>query len=100
MKKHDDWNTDWIITVASSEADSVSVYRFRGTANEVIQKIVDLAKDDRERDEENYDYGCETMDDVDDISNGSGWLFTAYSTFGNYHIDYQAIQLCQIDTLK
>lgn len=91
MSKYYDYESDWIIAVANTAADGIPVYRFRGTADKVRAKLADLAKEDMENDPDNI---CVS---VDDISNGCGREFSAYIEFSDYHITYQAIQLCQID---
>lgn len=47
-----------------------------------------------------YEHGCKSVDDVIDSSDGCGWLFSAYSTYDNYHIDYQAIRADHIQPIK
>lgn len=81
MSKYDDYESDWIIAVANTAADGVLVYRFRGTADKVRAKLAELAKKDIENNPDNI---C-------------GREFSAYIEFSDYHITYQAIQLCQID---
>lgn len=48
MSKYDDYESDWIIAVANTAADGISVYRFRGTADKVKAKLAELAKKDME----------------------------------------------------
>ena len=81
MSKYDDYESDWIIAVANTAADGTSVYRFRGTADKVKAK---LAKKDMENDPDNICGGCSRE-------------FSVYIEYSDYHITYQAIQLCQID---
>lgn len=84
MSKYDDYESDWIIAVANTAADGISVYRFRGTADKVKAKLAELAKNDMEN-------------DPDNICNVCGREFSAYIEFSDYHITYQAIQWCQVD---
>lgn len=84
MSKYDDHESDWIIAVANTAADGISVYRFRGTADKVRAKLAELAKRDMEN-------------DPDNICNSYGREFSAYIEFSDYHITYQAIQWCQVD---
>lgn len=97
MSKYDDYESDWIIAVANTAADGTLVYRFRGTADKVRAKLAELAKKDIENDPDNICVSVDDVSDVDDISNGCGREFSAYIEFSDYHITYQAIQLCQID---
>lgn len=101
MKKYDEnYEADWIITVASSRADGTAVYKLHGNIDDLKQSLVAFAVSDREDDRDCYEYGCESIDDVIDSSDGCGWLFSAYSTYDNYHIDYQAIRVDHIQPIK
>lgn len=100
MEKNQSYKTDWIITVSSSEAEGIVVYKIFGSADDVRQKLIEFAASDRRNDEDCYEYGCETIDDVVDSSNGCEWLLNAYSTYNDYHIDYQAIQLSHIQSVQ
>lgn len=100
MEKNQSYKTDWIITVSSSEAEGTVVYKIFGSTDDVKKKIIELAAEDRENDKDCYEYGCETIDDIEDSSNGCGWRLNTYSIYDNYHIDYQAIQLSHIQSVQ
>lgn len=90
---------DWIIGVSNTEADGVALFRFRGTKDEIKQKLADLVNEDKERDEEHWDYGCETVLNIVDESNGCGWLYQAYGIYSGYHIDYTAKEFSHVDMI-
>ena len=94
------YKADWIITAASSEANGIAVYNLHGSIDDVKQTLVAFAASDRKNDEHCYEHGCKSVDDVIDSSDGCGWLFSAYSTYDNYHIDYQAIRADYIQPIK
>lgn len=101
MKKYDNtYEADWIITAISSEAEGAAVYKLHGNIDDVKQTLVAFAASDRKNDEHCYEHGCKSIDDVIDSSDGCGWLFSAYSTYDNYHIDYQAIRADHIQPIK
>ena len=92
-----DWNKDWIIAVANSEADGVTINRFYGTEEEVRALLARMVQEDLENDEESFEYGTEDPEDVEDC--GSGTL-NAYGTYAHYHIDYTAKEWAYIDHIK
>lgn len=49
--------TDWIIAIANSDSDGATIRRFFGTEDEVKILLVSLVEEDKENDEECYDYG-------------------------------------------
>ena len=71
-----------------------------GSIDDVRQTLVAFAASDRKNDEHCYEHGCKSVDDVIDSSDGCGWLFSAYSTYDNYHIDYQAIRVDHIQSIR
>jgi hypothetical protein len=57
---------DWIIGICNTNCDGVELYRFHGDNLEVRRKLLDLVKQNKEDDEHNdYEYGCESMDDIE-----------------------------------
>lgn len=101
MKKYDEnYKADWIITAISSGAEGAAVYKLHGNINDLKQTIMSFADSDREKDKDNYEYGCEILADIADSSNGDGWLFSAYNIYHEYHIDYQAIRVDHIQPIK
>lgn len=88
--------TDWIISIANSEADGVTIRRFFGSEEEVKELLVCLVREDKENDEFSYAYGTESVSDID--SDGFG-RFDAYGTYSSYHIDYSAEELSCISVI-
>ena len=66
---------DWIIGIGNSAVDGVRLLRFRGSKEEVKEKLLSLINEDKENDIENWDYGCETTKDIRDECNGHGWEY-------------------------
>ena len=85
--------TDWIIAIANSDSDGVTIRLFFGTEDEVRSLLVSLVEEDKENDEEEYEYGTESVDEV--ASDRSG-RFDAYATYSDYHIDYSAEEISSL----
>ena len=92
-------NYDWIIGICSSGADGVKIYMFRGTKEEVKEKLLTLITEDKNNDEDNWDFGCESIDDIRDEYNGLGYEFYGYGCYHDYHIDYTAKEFSHVDNI-
>lgn len=79
--------TDWIIAVANSDCDGVTIRRFFGTEDDVKNLLICLVKEDKENDDNSYDNGTESAAEVESDRIGR---FDAYATYSDYHIDYSA----------
>lgn len=90
---------DWIIGICSSGADGVCLFRFRGSKEELKNKLIAFIKEDRAKDEDNWDFGCETADDIRDESTGTGYEFYGYGCYHDYHIDYTAKEISHVETV-
>ena len=66
---------NWIIGICSSEADGVSLRKFRGSKEEVKEKLASLVTSDIANDTENWNYGSETSKEIMDVSNGLGYEY-------------------------
>lgn len=88
--------TDWIISIASSENDGVTIRRFFGSEEDVKELLVCLVREDKENDEISFDNGTESVSDVE--FDGLG-RFDAYGTYSSYHIDYSAEELFCISVI-
>lgn len=44
-----DYITDWLIGISNTDADGVTMYRFRGTRKDVKELLAKLAAQDREK---------------------------------------------------
>lgn len=90
---------DWIIGVCCSGADGVELFRFYGSKDDVKQMLLSLINNDRNNDEECWDFGCESLDDIVSQDNGRGYEFYGYGCYYDYHIDYSAKEFSQIEHL-
>lgn len=91
------WRKDWIIAVSNSEADGIIINRFYGTEQETKKLLIRMVQEDREKDEESFEYGTEEPDDVED--SGSGTL-NASATYAHYHIEYTAKEWAYVNHVK
>lgn len=83
---------DWIIGIGGTNLDGVILYKFNGTVQEVKQKLLDMVKEDKASDIENWDFGTEILSEVLDQT-GVENEFYAYGCYYDYHIDYTARKL-------
>lgn len=88
-------NDEWIITIADTSVDGVAINRFYGSKKEVKELLLKLLNADRENDAGAFDYGTETVDEIDN----NGTELNAYATYFSYHIDYTAILLNDISLI-
>lgn len=91
------WRKDWIIAVSNSEADGIVINRFYSTEQETKKLLIRMVQEDREKDEESFEYGAEGLEDVE--NNGSGTL-NASAIYAHYHIDYTAKDWAYVDHIK
>lgn len=89
-----EWRTDWIIAIANSAVDGVVIYRFFGDRHEVKEKLLELLNNDKKNDVDMFEYGTESVDEVEDTG---FYDLNAYATYCDYHIDYTAKEFCEID---
>lgn len=89
-------DTEWLIGISGTEADNVLIYRAKAT-EDAIKKLlyVEVAKD-RDKDPECWDHGTEAADEVCRQEDGS---FYAYGCFDNYHIDYVARKMKEVESI-
>lgn len=91
---------DWIIGKCNTDGDGVDLYRFRGSMDEVKEKIYSMVLEDREKNKDDWDFGCENVDDVRACDNGLGYEFYGYGVYSTYHIDYTAKEIAHIETVN
>lgn len=72
--------TDWIIAIANSDSDGVTIRRFFGTEDEVRSLLVSLVEEDKE----------------DEVASDRSGRFDAYATYSDYHIDYSAEEISSL----
>mgnify|MGYP007106870995 FL=1 len=85
----------WIIGIANSESERVVIQQVLGTVDEVKNHLVNLIKEDRKNDEENYDLGSDDVDDieeyyVDNDDSNKIYQLEGFATYHEYHINYTA----------
>lgn len=88
---------DWIIAVCNTGGDGVAIYRFRGTTEEVKEKMMELINADREKDADIWEHGTESVDEIRAVDNGLGYELYGYGNYYDYHIDYTAKEFAHID---
>lgn len=77
----------YIVNIGCSDSDTIGVFRFDGTEEQVKHYLYDLVQTDKAVDPDGWDCGTEKPDDV----YKEGDCFYAYATYVDYHINYQAI---------
>ena len=90
---------NWIIGICNTGADGVVIYRFRGSIDEMKEKLLSLINKDRNEDSENWDYGCESIDDIRAEDNGLGYELYGYGCYYDYHIDYTAKEFAHVEMI-
>lgn len=90
---------NWVIASCDTSADGVNIYRFRGTVQEVKEKIVSMVMGDAEDDMENYEYGTEAADRVQFVGGEMVLEFYGYGCYSDYHIDYTAREVRSIQSI-
>lgn len=85
----------WIIGIANSESERVVIQQVLGTVGEVKNHLVKLIKEDKRNDEENYDFGTDDVDDIEEYYVDNNYLNKIYqlegfATYHEYHINYTA----------
>ncbi len=87
---------NWLIGIGGSLADDVFIFRFQGTEEDVVAKLFELVQESREEDEESWDFGTESTNEVVKRDDGSLYAFGCYY---DYHTDYVARPEDNIETL-
>lgn len=88
--------TDWIIAISSSDMEGIRILRYSGTEDHVKQKLVDLVAADRNSLKETWNFGTETVEDVEDVSNRLGYEFYAMGNYEGFRIDYTAKEFAHV----
>ena len=89
--------TDWIITEGNSENDGTEVHRFFGSEAEVKMLLLQLVRESRENDADNYENGTESEEEIASYRPGR---LDAYASFSSYHIDFTAVLFANMKFLK
>ena len=90
----------WIIGISNSEADGVSLYNYEGTVEQIKNRLISLIKEDRENDKSGWDYGSENENEISDESDGDKKVFSGFGCYSEYHINYTAEMLTEIEKLS
>ena len=97
----------WIIGIANSESERVVIQQVLGTVGKVKNHLVKLIKEDKKNDEENYDFGTDDVDDIEEyyVDNNDYhevyrfnpfddlnkiYQLEGFATYHEYHINYTA----------
>lgn len=86
---------EWIITIADTSLDRIIINRFYETKKEVKELLLKLLDKDKKNNAGAFDYGTETVDEIND----NGTKSNTYATYFSYHIDYTAILLSDISLI-
>lgn len=87
---------DWIIAISNSEADEVEIHRFYGSEHDLKTVLLNLVERDRDNDLDSFDYGTESIDEIESNS----ITLSATATYYNYHVNYTAIEFSRISFCK
>ena len=88
---------DWIITEGNSENDGTEVHRFFGSEAEVKMLLLQLVRESRENDPDNYENGTESEEE---IASYRPCRLDAYVSFSSYHIDFTAVLFVNMNFLE
>ena len=78
---------NYIIGIGGTEIDCVVISRVYGTEKQVKEHLLQLVMEDRKEDEDRFDMGTDTIDEIEVMDSGE---MNAYNCFSDYHIDYTA----------
>ena len=92
-----DVEKDWIMAVCSSEASGISIRKFHGSEDNAKKLLVDFVKESRKMDREHFDSGTTKVTDITEDVPG---VFSAYSSFTDYHIEYVAIEGDKVEMIQ
>lgn len=85
---------EWIVGICNTEADGVTVYKVTGTESQVKRFLIQCVKEDKAQDG-TWNYGSTK---VSDIECRYGGCLYAYGAYSNYHIDYEATPVDEVET--
>ena len=77
----------WLVGIGGSNADGVVMQRISGTEAEIKELLINMVKEDKFTDPDNWDYGITSVDNVQQ----DGDSLYAYAVYTDYHIDYMAV---------
>lgn len=85
----------WVIAIGNTEVDDIKMFYVNGDVKKVKEALVKLALEDKENDEESFDYGTQNVSGIDeDIDDNNVVIkLNAFNVFSDYHINYTALRL-------
>ena len=92
----EDSKQKWIVAVSGTETNGTDVEIVIGSKDQVKDYILKLIKDGIKEDEDRYDYGTESLSDLEEKD---GYVY-GYSVFSDYHMDYQANRMDTLDKIQ
>ena len=87
----------WIIGCGGSDNDGVTLEKTVGTKKDVKNHLCALATEERAEDPDNYDFGTETPEEVEERSDGSLYAFVC---FCDHHVDFSAWRDASVNTVE
>ena len=90
---------DWIITDVSTESDEIFIRRFYGSKQEMKELLVALALEAKESNPEEYKYGTEAVDEIEESRNECG-VYTASVQYSSSHILFTAKEWACVEHIR
>ena len=87
----------WIIGCGGSDADGIGFLKVFGEKEKVAEIMFNEVQKAKEYDGLHWSDGTESIDEIEERPNGSLY---AYACFPDYHIDWEAKPLCDIETIQ
>lgn len=81
----------WIVGICNTDGDGINIETVIATDDEIKQYLMKRLDEDKENDEDGFDYGCETVNDIV-ATNSNNNEYYAYAVYSSYHIDYTAVR--------
>ena len=82
------------IIIAYNSEGAISVVKKMGTREEIQEYVLKMIVEDREKDEENWDMGTESIRELEYDGQGNG--LQGYNNFVAYSINYVAYPVANI----
>ena len=87
---------DWIVAICNSASDGIDILKFRGSKQEMKEKLLSLIKEDKDNEDFNiWEYGTESIDEIRDYD----VELYGYGCYCDYHTDYTAREFNDIPTI-
>lgn len=86
---------DWIIVICDSRYNGADIFKFYGSKDKVKKILVNLVcREKRSEDEDLWDFGVESVENVDESINGN--KLYAYANFYDHNVEYTAMTMSAI----